>query len=235
MSAAIVTGAARGIGRAIAERLAADGHVPVLVDLGEQVRETAAELGGGALAVQADVASAEGRAAIAAAVQASGEPLAVLVNNAGITRDALVERLDETAFRTVLRVNLGGVWELTRLLAPQMADGGTVVNLSSRAHLGNVGQFNYAVSKGGVIGLTRALALAHAPRLRVNAVAPGFVATEMTAAMPAHVQEKIVARVPLERAAQPHEIAATVAWLAGPESSYLTGQVLYACGGRSFA
>jgi len=229
MSVAVVTGGARGIGREIAYELAAAGHRLVLVDIGEQLDATAAELG--ATGVRADITDAGGRAAIAAAVDGD---LAVLVNNAGITRDALISKMDEAAFRAVVRVNLGGAYALTEHLAGRFADGGAVVNLSSRAQLGNVGQFNYAVSKGGLIGLTRALALAYAPRVRVNAVAPGFIATDMTDAMPAHVRERIVARVPLGRAGQPTDVAKAVAWLASPDSGYVTGHVLYACGGRSF-
>ena len=233
MSVAVVTGAARGIGRAIASELGAAGHRLVLVDIGDRLEATAAELG--ATAVHADITEPAGRAAIAAAVDAAGGGLAVLVNNAGITRDALIGKLDEAAFRAVVRVNLGGTYALTDALAGRFADGAAVVNLSSRAQLGNVGQFNYAVSKGGVIGLTRALALAYAPRVRVNAVAPGFVATDMTDAMPAHVREKVVSRVPLGRAGQPVDIAKAVTWLASPDAGYVTGQVLYMCGGRSFS
>jgi 3-oxoacyl-[acyl-carrier protein] reductase len=232
VSVAVVTGAARGIGRAIATELATAGHRLVLVDVGEQVEATAAELGG--VAVRADITDAAGREKIAAAVDGADGELAVLVNNAGITRDALIAKLDEDAFRAVVRVNLGGTYALTTALAERFADGGAVVNLSSRAQLGNVGQFNYIVSKGGVIGLTRALALAYAPRVRVNAVAPGFIATEMTDAMPEHIRERVVAAVPLGRAGEPEDIAKAVGWLASPDAGYVTGQVLYACGGRSF-
>lgn len=229
---AVVTGAARGIGRAIAERLVSAGHSPLLVDLSPGVHDAAAELGG--VGVEADVASPEGIAAIVAAVDRASYPLAVLVNNAGITRDAMVHKMTEADFRSVVRVNLGGTYALTEALANRIADGGSVVNLSSRAQLGNVGQFNYAVSKTGVIGLTRAFALTHAPRLRVNAVAPGFVESEMTQSMPVEVRDRIVNSVPLARPGQPRDIAEAVAWLGSPEAGYVTGQVLYVCGGRSF-
>ncbi|TDP37808.1 SDR family oxidoreductase [Nocardia ignorata] len=232
MTLALVTGAARGIGAAIAHRLAATGHQLVLVDLNPAVRERAAALN--AVAVEADIATEPGRAAIRDAVRATGEPLAVLVNNAGITRDALVADLTEDMFRQVTRINLGATYELTSTLAGDMADDGAVVNIGSRAHLGNVGQFNYAVSKAGIVGLTRTLALAYAPRLRVNAVAPGFVATDMTDAMPERVRDRIVSRIPLRRPGQPEDIASAVAWLASPEARYVTGQLLYSCGGRSY-
>ncbi|MFI2478463.1 SDR family oxidoreductase [Nocardia xishanensis] len=231
MTIALVTGAARGIGAAIAHRLAAAGHRLVLVDLNPAVRDSAAALD--AVAVEADIATAPGRAAIRDAVHATGEPLGVLVNNAGITRDALVADLTEDMFRQVTRINLGAIYELTSALAADMADDGAVVNIGSRAHLGNVGQFNYAVSKAGIVGLTRSLALAYAPRLRVNAVAPGFIATDMTDAMPEHVRDRIVSRIPLRRPGRPDDIAGAVAWLASPEARYVTGQLVYCCGGRS--
>ncbi|MDT0203051.1 SDR family oxidoreductase [Nocardioides sp. AE5] len=233
MSIAVVTGAGRGIGRAIAERLATDGHQLLLVDVSEAVEETARELEG--TAVRADITAADGMAAIVSAVRESGHGPAVLVNNAGITRDAILRRMTEADFRAVLRVNLGGPLALTRELAPLLQDGGAVVNISSRAQLGNVGQFNYGVSKGGVIGVTRAMALALAPRLRVNAVAPGFVETEMTRAMPSEVAQRVVRQIPLAEPGQPMDIANAVAWLASHEARYVTGQVLYSCGGRSFA
>ncbi|MEV0685519.1 SDR family oxidoreductase [Nocardia sp. NPDC050378] len=232
MTIALVTGAARGIGAAIAHRLAATGHRLVLVDIDPAVRDSAAALG--AVAIEADIATDPGRAAIRDAVHATGEPLAVLVNNAGITRDALVADLTEDMFRQVTRINLGATYELTSALAEDMADDGAVVNIGSRAHLGNVGQFNYAVSKAGIVGLTRSLALAYAPRLRVNAVAPGFVATDMTDAMPERVRDRIVSRIPLRRPGQPDDIASAVVWLASPDARYVTGQLLYSCGGRSY-
>jgi NAD(P)-dependent dehydrogenase (short-subunit alcohol dehydrogenase family) len=228
---AVVTGAARGIGRAIAERLAADGARVVLVDLDPAVEEAAAALGG--VPVNADITDAAGRAAVRAGV--GDAPLAALVNNAGITRDGRIAKLEEHDVRAVLRVNLGGAYELTLALLDALAHGSAIVNVSSRAYLGNFGQFNYAASKGGLVGLTRALALELAPRVRVNAVAPGLTGSEMTRAMPERVLDKLVAASPMQRMAEPAEIAATVAALLSPAMSYVTGQVLLACGGRSLA
>jgi NAD(P)-dependent dehydrogenase (short-subunit alcohol dehydrogenase family) len=232
MSAAVVTGAGRGIGRAVAEKLAAEGQHVVLVDLAEQVDQAATEVGG--VAVRADISSEEGRRAIRAAVEELDDPLTVLVNNAGITRDSMLERMTEDAFLSVIRVNLGGAFSLTTELLDLLAPGSAVVNISSRAHLGNIGQFNYTLSKGAIVGLTRALARVYAPDIRVNAVAPGFTATEMTAAMPENVQQKVLKRIPLARAAQPQELARVISWLASHDASYVTGQTLFVDGGRSF-
>jgi NAD(P)-dependent dehydrogenase (short-subunit alcohol dehydrogenase family) len=234
---AVVTGAARGIGRAIAERLLADGLQLILPDRSEQVVECARELerSGTVTPVVADLGTEAGLAAVAGAVETADGPLRVLVNNAGITRDGRLAKLTPDDFLAVMRVNLGVPFQLTRRLAPRFASGGAVVNISSRAYLGNVGQFNYSASKGGVVGLTRALALELAPRVRVNAVAPGLIATDMTAAMPEKVRDKLVAAVPLQRMGQPAEVAETVAYLCSSRSDYVTGQVLIACGGRSLA
>ena len=212
---AVVTGAARGIGKAVADRLESGGFDVLRVDLAD--------------GFVADVTSAEARARV---VEAAG-PVDVLVNNAGITKDARIVKMTEEAFLAVIRVNLGAAYELTRALA--LNDGASVVSLASRAYLGNFGQFNYSASKGGLVGMTRALALELAPRVRVNAIAPSLTASEMTRAMPEHVLEKMIASIPLGRQAEPEEIAETIAALASPATAYVTGQVLVACGGRSLA
>ena len=225
---AVVTGAARGIGRAIAERLLAD-HRVLLVDLDPGVEALAAQLG--ADAVTTDLTDPAGRQRIVDAVDRVG----VLVNNAGITRDARIVKMTDEDFLAVIRVNLGAAYELTSALRDRFADGAAVVSLASRAYLGNFGQFNYSASKGGLVGLTRALALELAPRVRVNAVAPSLTASEMTMAMPEKVREKMIASIPMGRMGEPHEIADTVAALASPAMAYVTGQVVVACGGRSLA
>jgi len=159
----------------------------------------------------------------------------VLVNNAGITRDARALAMTPEDYALVIRVNLVAPLRLAEAAGPRLADGGSVVNIASRAALGNFGQANYVTAKSGLIGATRALAMRWAPRVRVNAVAPGLVDTPMTRAIPPAVYEKLVARVPAGRAGAPEEIAEAVAFLASPRSSYVTGQVLLACGGRSVA
>jgi NAD(P)-dependent dehydrogenase (short-subunit alcohol dehydrogenase family) len=225
---AIVTGAGRGIGRAIAERLNGAYDV-VLVDLDEGVNAVADELGG--TAIVCDVTDPAGRQRI---VEAAGD-VDILVNNAGITRDARIVKMEEEAFLAVIRVNLGAAYELTTALQDRFTDGASVVSLASRAYLGNFGQFNYSASKGGLVGMTRALALQLAPKVRVNAIAPSLTASEMTQAMPEKVLDKMIASIPLGRMAEPAEIAETVAALASPAMAYVTGQVVVACGGRSLA
>ena len=227
---AIVTGAAGGLGGRIGERLAAAGHDLLLVDLDPAVEEVAAARG--ARAVVADLTRAEG---VGAVLAAAGEDVAVLVNNAGITRDARATRMSEDDFAAVIEVNLVAAMRLTLALEPRYRDGAAVVNLSSRAALGNFGQANYSASKSGLVGFGRALAQRWAPRVRVNAVAPSLVDTPMTRAMPPDVLAKMVARIPAGRIGTPDDVAGIVAFLASPDAAYVTGQVLFACGGRSVA
>ena len=227
---AIVTGAAGGLGGRIGERLAAAGHDLLLVDLDPAVKEVAA--GQGARAVVADLTTAEG---VATVVEAAGGDVAVLVNNAGITRDARATKMSEADFAAVIEINLVAAMRLTLALEPSYRDGAAVVNLSSRASLGNFGQANYSASKSGLVGFGRALAQRWAPRVRVNAVAPSLVDTPMTQAMPPDVLAKMVARIPAGRIGTPDDVAGIVAFLASPEAAYITGQVLFACGGRSVA
>ncbi|HVV89260.1 MAG TPA: SDR family oxidoreductase [Solirubrobacterales bacterium] len=227
---AIVTGAAGGLGGRIGERLAGAGHELLLVDLDPAVEKVAA--GQGARAVVADLTGAEG---VAAVVEAAGDDVAVLVNNAGITRDARAAKMSEDDFAAVIEVNLVAAMRLTLALEPRYRDGAAVVNLSSRAALGNFGQANYSASKSGLVGFGRALAQRWAPRVRVNAVAPSLVDTPMTQAMPPDVLAKMVARIPAGRIGTPDDVAGIVAFLASADAGYITGQVLFACGGRSVA
>ncbi len=227
----VVTGAARGIGRAIVERLSANPSFTVIgVDI-------APELGSfeDITPVQVDLTTEDGVRAVLGAVEGAGVPLLGLVNNAGITRDARLVNMTDEDWRSVLDVNLGAAQRLSSRLAPLMTDGGSIVNIASRAYLGNFGQVNYAISKGGVIGLTRAMALSLAPGVRVNAIAPGLIATDMAMAIPEDVLEKMVAAIPLERMGSPHEIANVVWFLLTPLSSYITGHVLVVGGGRSLS
>jgi 3-oxoacyl-[acyl-carrier protein] reductase len=228
----VVTGSAAGIGRAIAARLAPTYGV-VVADRSGATAEAAAAVGGGAIPVETDLTTEEGVAAVAAAVRSAGEPLVGLVNNAGITRDARIGKMTTEDFAAVLSVNLGAAYRLTSALVPLMADGGAIVSISSRAYLGNFGQYNYSTSKGGLVGLTRALALRLAPRIRVNAVAPGLIETAMTAAMPPEVLAGLVQRIPVGRPGHPEEVADLVAFLLSDEAAYITGEVYIIGGGRS--
>jgi NAD(P)-dependent dehydrogenase (short-subunit alcohol dehydrogenase family) len=227
----VVTGAARGIGRAIAEKMAATGPLSVIgVDVAPELA-----LSETITPVQIDLTSEDGPALVKAAVESSGSPLVGLINNAGITRDTRLVNMSDEEFAAVLDVNLGAAYRLSAELAPSMSDGGAIVNIASRAYLGNFGQFNYSMSKGGLVGMTRALALSLAPHVRVNAVAPGLIASEMSLGIPDDIREKMIAAIPLDRMGTPDEIANTVWWLLTPLSSYITGEVIVVGGGRSLS
>jgi NAD(P)-dependent dehydrogenase (short-subunit alcohol dehydrogenase family) len=227
----VVTGAARGIGRAIAERLAANPLFTVIgVDLAPELA-----LAEDIVGVQVDLTSDDGIDSVREAVETTGLPLLGVVNNAGITRDSRLVNMTDESFQAVLDVNLGAAYRLSTVLAPLIAEGGSIVNIASRAYLGNFGQFNYSMSKGGVVGLTRAMALSLAPHVRVNAIAPGLIGTEMAMAIPEDVLEKMVSAIPLDRMGTPEEIANVVWFLLTPLSSYITGHVVVVGGGRSLS
>lgn len=232
MRTAVVTGAARGIGREISLRLARDFDRLVVVDLSPTLADTALELEAlevEVVPVQANLVEESGIIAVAEAAPT----VHALVNNAGITGDARLVNMEESDFRAVLEVNLGVPHRLVEAFAGQWGSDGAVVNIASRAYLGNFGQFNYSMSKGGVVGLTRALAISLAPGVRANAVAPGLTATEMVGTIPDDIISRMIAAIPLGRMGRPDEIADVVAWLCSTESSYVTGQVIVVGGGRS--
>lgn len=233
---AVVTGAAGGIGTAICRRLGSDGHKVIAVDVVQRLAEMVDLLeaeGITVLPVEADLTTAHGIEAVVGAVAAS-RPLRLVVNNAGITRDARLVNLSEADFTAVLNVNLGAPHRLIAALLPHFYQG-AIVNISSRAYLGNFGQFNYSMSKGGLVGLTRALAISLAPRIRVNAIAPGLIGTEMAMGIPDDVREKMIEAIPLGRMGDPAEVAELVAFLGSDRASYITGEVVIIGGGRSLS
>jgi NAD(P)-dependent dehydrogenase (short-subunit alcohol dehydrogenase family) len=237
---ALVTGAGGGIGEATARRLAAEGAALVLNDVdGERVEAVAASLrqaGSRAVGVAGDVTRRRDAEALVARAAAEHGRLDVLINNAGVNRDAMSHKMTEEEWDVVLAVNLKGTFLCAQAALPGMRERGwgRVVNTSSISALGNVGQANYAASKAGVIGLTRTLALEYARHgVTVNCVAPGPVMTRMLAGVPEPLREKLVARVPAGRLAAPAEIAAVHAFLASDDAAYITGQVLFVDGGMS--
>lgn len=240
--AAVVTGGSRGIGRAVCVALAKQGcNVVVNYCHGEAAAaETAAlckELGVEAVTVQADVSTAEGcKKLFEEAVNAFGR-VDILVNNAGVTRDNLILRLSEEDFDTVLNANLKGAFLCCKEAARRMVRQryGRIVNLSSVVGLrGNAGQTNYSASKAGLIGLTKSLTKELAARkVTVNAVAPGFIDTEMTAVLPEQAKEAMLKTIPMARLGQPEDVARAVAFFASDEAAYITGQVLCVDGGMA--
>ena len=237
---ALVTGASRGIGRAIALRLAERGaKVACVATEAERARETAslcAARSEGAQAYGCDVASTARVAELVEQVQKELGGLDILVNNAGITRDQLLLRMSEEDFDRVVEVNLKGAWNFLKAASrPLMKVKGRVVNITSVVGMtGNAGQANYAASKAGLIGLTKSLAKELAGRgVCVNAVAPGFISTDMTAAIDEKTKVALQESIPLGRIGSPEEIAAAVEFLVGPGGSYITGQTLVVDGGLS--
>lgn len=243
---AIVTGGGSGIGRATALRLAQEGAAIVVCDLDQAgVNETLELIGhqsSSAIAVVGDVAKrSEAQRMVDTSLEKYGR-LDILINNAGIARDALTVRVKDDEIKlmsdeqwdAVLTVNLKGTWLMSQMAAVPMIKQkyGRVVNTASIAVKGNVGQANYAASKAGVIGLTRTLALEWARfNIAVNCVAPGGVNTPMTATIPEKIREAVIERIPFKRMAEPEEIAAVHAFLASDDASYITGQVIWVDGG----
>ena len=239
---ALVTGASRGIGRAIALKLAADGAKVAINFAGnlakaEEVKNTIEANGGEALLVQGDISDFEKVSDIVKNVVDTWGKIDILVNNAGITRDNLLLKMSETDFDEVIATNLKGVFNctkaVTRLMMKQHS--GRIVNMSSVVGLmGNAGQANYSAAKAGIIGFTKSAAKEFAPRgITVNAVAPGFIATDMTDAIPEKIKTGLIEKIPMGKIGDPEDVANAVLFLVSEKAAYITGQVISVDGGMA--
>jgi 3-oxoacyl-[acyl-carrier protein] reductase len=244
---AVVTGAAQGIGAAIAQRLASEGAAVAVADLtaerGEQTVAAITKDGGRAVAYGADVSQTAAVEELVAAVAAEFGRIDILVNNAGITRDNLLFKMTDEDWDTVINVNLRSAFLMSRECQKHFVKQryGKIVSLSSRSALGNRGQANYAASKAGIMGLTATLSVELGPfGVNVNAVAPGYIATAMTDATarrigldPEELKKAAAEQTPVRRVGEPEDIAATVAFLAADESSFISGQTIQVNGGAN--
>jgi len=241
---ALVTGASRGIGAAIAGRLASEGAAVAVNYAGSEAAAMAVvagieALGGRAIAMQADVSDPAACAALVGRTVTELGGLDILVNNAGITRDGLLVRMSDEDWDAVIRTDLTGVFSMTRAAGKVMmkARSGSIVNLTSVVGItGNAGQVNYSAAKAGVIGLTKSVARELAPRgVRCNAVAPGFIETDMTASLSGEIRAATAAQIALKRFGSPADVASAVVFLASDDAGYVTGTVLAVDGGMTFA
>lgn len=239
---AVVTGASRGIGKAVALKLAEDGALVIINYNGSEkkaleVKEEIEKKGGKAETFQCDVSDFSACEAFVAEVIKAHGRLDILVNNAGITRDGLLMKMSEEDFDKVLATNLKGAFNTLRFASRQMLKqrNGRVINMASVVGVaGNAGQANYAASKAGIIGLTKSAAREMAPRgITVNAIAPGFIETDMTDVLSEKVKETSVSQIPLGRFGQVQDVAAAVSFLASDAAGYITGQVLHVDGGMA--
>lgn len=236
---ALITGAARGIGFAIANRLADNGANVVISDiLSDQAKEASQSIaakGVKAIALAGDISKGEDVEKLFAAAQEEFGAVDILVNNAGITRDNLIMRMDEKAWDQVISVNLKGAFLCTKAVSRGMMKkrAGRIINMASIVGIiGNVGQANYSASKAGLIALTKSSAKEFGSRgVTVNAVAPGYIATDMTETLPQEVKDSFLNNTPLKRPGTPEDIAGVVAFLASDEAAFITGQVIHIDGG----
>ena len=239
---ALITGAARGIGKAIALRFAAEGADVAFTDLAidEVAQQTVTELeafGHKVKAYASNAADFDQAHAVVDAVKEEFGHIDILVNNAGITRDGLMLRMTEQQWDAVIGVNLKSAFNFIHALTPIMARqrGGSIISLSSVVGVnGNAGQCNYSASKAGIIGLTKSIAKEMGPRgIRANAIAPGFILSDMTKALPDEVREAWIKTIPLRRGGTPEDVASVALFLASDLSSYVSGQVIHCCGAMS--
>ncbi|SMB92234.1 3-oxoacyl-[acyl-carrier-protein] reductase [Thermanaeromonas toyohensis ToBE] len=235
---AIITGAGRGIGRAIALKLAQEGAKVVVSDIiienAQAVAEEIKKAGGTALAIKTNIAVREEvEQLFTEAINHFGK-IDILVNNAGINRDAMLHKMTDEQWDEVIAVNLTGTFYCTRQAAIYMRERGygRIINIASASWLGNIGQANYAASKAGVVGLTKTAARELAKKgITVNAICPGFIDTDMTRGVPPKVWDLMISKIPMGRVGQPEDVANLVAFLASDEASYITGEVINVGGG----
>jgi len=239
---AVITGAARGIGAAIALRFAEEGAHVAITDLvvNEQANSLVRELeslGVQAKAYASDASQYEGTEKVVQHILTDFGGIDILVNNAGITQDTLLMRMTEDQWDAVIRVNLKSVFNFTKAVQPILLKNrsGSIINMSSVVGVsGNAGQANYSASKAGMIGFTKSVAKEVGSRgIRCNAIAPGFIETDMTAKLPEDVRKSWVQQIPLRRGGTPADVANTALFLASDLSSYVTGQVVHVCGGMN--
>ncbi len=235
-STAVVTGAARGIGLEISRKLMEHGWTIAALDmLEEELAKAAAELGEGFIPYTVNITDADALDKVAQTISDQLPPVKGIVNNAGITRDTLMMRMDENQWNQVLDVNLTGAWKVTRAFLRSLirAREGSIVSISSVVGLmGAAGQANYAASKAGLIGMSKSLTRELSARgIRVNVVAPGFIETEMTKKLPPEVVEDYLSRIPAGKLGSPEDVADAVAFLMSPSAKYITGTVLPVDGG----
>ena len=239
---ALITGAARGIGRAIAQELAAEGAHIAFTDLNrdenmESLEKEIRALGLKSIGYASDASSFEGSEKVVDQIVQDFGRIDILVNNAGITRDNLLMRMTENDWDLVIKVNLKSVFNMTKAVQKYMLKqrSGSIINMSSVVGIGgNAGQSNYSASKAGLIGFTKSVAQELGSRnIRCNAIAPGFIETEMTAKLPPDVREAWIKEIPLRRGGTPGDVARATLFLASDLSDYITGQVIAVCGGMT--
>jgi acetoacetyl-CoA reductase len=236
---ALITGGTRGIGRAICERLTSDGFRVAVGYAGNEEAAAACVRDFGVMVVKGNVGSFEDCTRAVQEVEAELGPIEVLVNNAGITRDAMLHKMTPQQWNEVIYVNLASIFNMSRQVIEGMRTRGfgRIINISSiNGQKGQMGQTNYSAAKAGVIGFTKALAQETAGKgITVNCVAPGYIDTEMMSSIPQNVMEKIVAAIPVGRLGRAEEIAACVAFLARDDAAFITGATITANGGQHFA
>lgn len=234
---AIVTGAAKGIGKAISKQLIEENYIVILVDVDKKNGEKlSTELGKLARFIKCDISKKEEVKALFDSVKDNFRTIDVLVNNAGIIKDNMIWKMPEDDFDQVIDINLKGTWLMCKEAAIIMREQhrGRIINISSRAWLGNRGQSNYSASKAGVVGITRVLALELGKYgILVNAIAPGLINTPLTQKLPEDVQEKLIQAQPTKTMGKPEDIANAVAFLSNPKTNFITGQTIYVDGGKS--